>query len=1103
MLDSNLKQTLIKFWDKAKETFVSKIDIKQSNWNQNDENESDFIVGRTHYEKEYDLEIANVTMQAGHNYEYFDFVEDPVVGNTYTMEVTGSQEGQYDTTEEIIATQDGQNILLLNSNGIRLTLWGDSRPSAMGDHRGDLNGPTGVTAKLIDHKYELHQLNPKFISDTVADWNQNDETEGNYIKNRICYDTTHPEEIVNIFSVSVNSNGSFVGNIPDTEILECDNVVFNNYGYSFDWDTPLIAGQSYEIEYNSVIKTFTTEIDASNCITGNLYDEESGLARIYYAPEETGVTWDGHNGVLFVTRDDALTEFTITRTHIYPTSYFFNLPDEFKPKEGEVYELVAADRVIPIEWKFTEDGSSHKYVSISTMYNGSGAIYKNYYGDIPQYDYFITGGCDPSIYSGHTIDWNVQTYSGDIKQIDGKYFPEGGVGYEEELIDVLGTTLHINSNGSIEEAQMPGDSYYYFNPPFYFNNNQTFIVKIGDDEFEFTTSGCSLSGGGGGWGGSYGGGSIGWTYPYGQSGAPNHEIAYISYGSNPSITAGKTFNFYLKRIHKIDSKYLSVPIANGTGMQSIIENDVSYNKASGYRSHAEGGSTQATNDCSHSEGNGTIASGYYAHAEGGSTKAFGQGSHAEGSVTYAVGSYSHAEGSQTVANGQYSHAEGYYTTACGDYSHAEGYAASPTYYNNVTKVNSTTLSVANQNLTSYSGYLIGYSDKIYKISSVSYISQNSQLTLTSSIPSTDNYTWLYLYKYGSRGRYSHTEGYNTVTSSDYAHAEGYNTKANGQYSHAEGQNSTAGGQSSHAEGYYASASGSYSHSEGNNTTASGSNGSHAEGYTSRATGQSAHAEGYNTLASGIYSHAEGNNTIAGGYSHAEGYSSNAGGLYSHAEGYATYATDYSHSEGYYTNAQGSYSHVSGRFNISDASTNIPDWVSGSEYKIGDYIRYSGYTYRCIEDNTDASWDSTKWISLGTNFYKYAEIIGNGVDSSNRSNARTLDWYGNEILAGTLMVNYNQEVSVVNPTVSTSTVLVAGKPTDLTSGVDYSTLSLPDPAGTGEYYGLFTDNSVSGGDITQVTGFSSVAYWRGDTSIISGKTYEFSIQLGVGVIIQLD
>lgn len=145
-----------------------------------------------------------------------------------------------------------------------------------------------------------------------------------------------------------------------------------------------------------------------------------------------------------------------------------------------------------------------------------------------------------------------------------------------------------------------------------------------------------------------------------------------------------------------------------------------------------------------------------------------------------------------------------------------------------------------------------------------------------------------------------------------------------------------------------------------NSTASG-NYSHAEGEYSTASGIASHAEGYNAKAIGDYSHAEGRITKASGKSsHAEGDASKAYGPYSHAEGsWATASGECAHAEGHHTTATGKYQHVSGVFNIEDTEE------------------------------------------------KYAEIIGNGESDLNRSNARTLDWDGNEWLAGYLELGPNR------------------------------------------------------------------------------------------------
>lgn len=155
------------------------------------------------------------------------------------------------------------------------------------------------------------------------------------------------------------------------------------------------------------------------------------------------------------------------------------------------------------------------------------------------------------------------------------------------------------------------------------------------------------------------------------------------------------------------------------------------------------------------------------------------------------------------------------------------------------------------------------------------------------------------------------------------------------------------GINSFAEGFNTTASGAYSHAEGQGTTAGGST-AHAEGYGTTASGPNSHVEGYFTTANSQYSHAEGSYATASGYaSHAEGYGATASGPHSHAEGWNTTANHKSQ-------------HVFGEYNTLD--------------------------------------DSTAAVTARGN---YVEIVGNGTNGSSRSNARTLDWSGNEVLSGTI------------------------------------------------------------------------------------------------------
>lgn len=130
--------------------------------------------------------------------------------------------------------------------------------------------------------------------------------------------------------------------------------------------------------------------------------------------------------------------------------------------------------------------------------------------------------------------------------------------------------------------------------------------------------------------------------------------------------------------------------------------------------------------------------------------------------------------------------------------------------------------------------------------------------------------------------------------------------------------------------------------EGNNTIASGQ-GSHAEGGASTASGYYAHAEGDYTLAQGVASHAE------GGYTYAKGI--------------------FSHAEGNYTTATHDFQHVFGSYNEVDGNESTTT---------GTYIEIVGNGKR------EKDPDTQEW---GTTY----------------SNARTLDWSGNEVLSGKLTV----------------------------------------------------------------------------------------------------
>lgn len=496
---------------------------------------------------------------------------------------------------------------------------------------------------------------------------------------------------------------------------------------------------------------------------------------------------------------------------------------------------------------------------------------------------------------------------------------------------------------------------------------------------------------------------------------------------------------------KAHGRYSSAENAYATASAEAAHAEGYFSVASGYASHAEGGNTQAIGNNSHAEGQSTKAYSQRSHAEGTGSIAEGASSHAEGSSTHTYGDSAHSEGNQTVASSNYSHAEGYggeftsgsttvlsgafgtashsegyYTRAQGDGAHSEGgytyansnYAHAEGYETRVTASDGAHAEGRGTLASGLSAHAEGY------LSTAQGHESHAEGHNTAAI-----------------GESSHSEGSGTTASGPQAHSEGLNTTASGYQSHVEGTNTRAEGHQSHAEGYggtftlfgtqYTSkAAGTADHTEGylTATAVNGNPGHHAEGYQTAATGGAAHSEGSGTLASGIFSHSEGYNTKAsnfcthaegssttasGAESHAENYSTTASGAASHAEGYGTTASGTnSHAEGFDTIAAGASSHVSGMHNIADSYDNWIEWTQGEHCVPGDKRKRTRLVdeqtvvegFICKTENTDSAWVASHWTNQAGRM-NYAEIVGNGISYDEKSNARTLDWDGNEEIAG--------------------------------------------------------------------------------------------------------
>ena len=252
----------------------------------------------------------------------------------------------------------------------------------------------------------------------------------------------------------------------------------------------------------------------------------------------------------------------------------------------------------------------------------------------------------------------------------------------------------------------------------------------------------------------------------------------------------------------------------------------------------------------------------------------------------------------------------------------------------------------------------------------------------------------------SSGWYDHTEGIKTKANGRAAHAEGENTQSIGQATHAEGFSTIACVTGAHAEGACTEANGAYSHAEGNYSKAH-ADGSHAEGYYTEARGNYSHTQGYRTVAT------HPNQNVIGEYNiienpHVIEIALEREGFTGRNSLYRLSTEPVFNSEtGYFNLPEATVLATSNSINEGDFIYKYADKLSienmlTSYYKIGTFIEYdrkSGTNY----------YEAVQYITSIKDYKKasYVHVVGNGTSTSDRSNAHTLDWFGNAWYAGTI------------------------------------------------------------------------------------------------------
>jgi len=268
------------------------------------------------------------------------------------------------------------------------------------------------------------------------------------------------------------------------------------------------------------------------------------------------------------------------------------------------------------------------------------------------------------------------------------------------------------------------------------------------------------------------------------------------------------------------------------------------------------------------------------------------------------------------------------------------------------------------------------------------------------------------------------------------------------------------------------------------------------------TGLSAIIEGY---VSPLQYQEQNVNTATNNYAHAGGYNSHATGDCSFSQGAnVTASGDYSASLCYDNTASNAQAVAIGTGNTANGANML---------KFGKY-----------------SITETPAPAAGVEG-TYVEVVGNGTSASARSNARTLDWSGNEMLAGNLTLGGTSGVKLRSNNAALETSSDGGTTWNTvgggTSGTDYvqpSSVGATIALDSDKFYDLGTItsdltisfNAAASGKLAQYQGqftydgtgspvptitFPNTVTWKVAPNYLDGKTYQFSIVNGYGVIIE--
>ena len=727
----------------------------QSDWSQNDETQPSYIKNRPFYESTTATNIINptktVTLEVisegdGINFTAYDYTTEELERintlsdgeGTIKLTINGKV---IETPVTISNKQFSVNNLMINDmfDDLIMISINQSRINfghmlGIGNHNFDVSLSIVAPGKVV-------KIDAKYLPDTVAmsedlndyalktdvvqpDWNQNDETAPDYIKNRICYEE---KKYTSLYK----------------ETKHFQKTVYNNKEYyilyTFVWDIlrEMTPGTTYEICFNNIIRNGIAK-NVNNWDENNYNYAYMNIGNDFLIPA-ISTDWfnnnyqdTGEDFALCVGQADVAgdTGFVIAAEALYPNG---DSPEEV---DIEIDFRTSKTHIFKLDYKYMpfRDEETFAEVFNDTENNPIGGAYSHIEGSHTEsYDYVSV------LYSE---DNTITTIDEDLREV--RFSDDRGF------------------RGQLWKDLNDGILYIYS----YEDNAYLRLGFVwGDDDDH--AGGFSVSG----------------DTPLSTMFSVGQKLSSIDFKRLKKVGACASYSHVEGKDNYIKEDAIS---SHAEGKNNAIYYGES-NHIEGYSNtidygrfiHVEGEYNDVGGDCSHVEGNANSVRGSHSHMEGINNHIYGDYTHVEGRYNQG-GNYGHVEGQHNAAfNG--GHAEGgFYKSS--DYAY--NYLKVGEFV--ITEIDDSDMTLYFDNSVytlseEYQGLLVStktsgqINDPGAIISRI--IRNRCMLTPTNNNSAYPEFNvgdtvYIYAYQACATGSYSHSEGKGTITISDSQHVQG-------------------------------------------------------------------------------------------------------------------------------------------------------------------------------------------------------------------------------------------------------------------------------------------------------------------------------------------